>query len=465
MDAVMNALFGAPAAASAQHRAPRGTADAAAKQGLLLPSSKGPATPTIVIKADGRGASSMARVPSLTAEAGSSHHDGQAYHHLHHGRPDGDHHQQQYHDKQQHQHHHHEQQHEQQQQKQQQLEQLTRPAAAVAPSPPPAVPRHYQLALTAAYGVTNLSSVVMIVVANKMVLFTYKFSFAVMLTWLHAIFTTVGMAAMSACGAFESKRVPWTRTLPIAAVYVGFIVFNNLSIQLNPLGFYQMSKLAITPVLVAIERVVYGKRASARVLGSIAVLLVGITLCSVTDSQVSSNLQGILAAVAAVLVTALYQVWAGTKQKELGLNGMQLLQQVSPASVALLAVLIPILEPVGWRDPRPGTILGYELSVGAVTWILISSALGLVVTLSTFLFIGATSSLTYNVVGHLKTLLIVAAGVVFFGEEIGLKKLTGLLVAMAGIVWYSQIKLVESSAAASAVSSSSSNGGGGGSKA
>lgn len=68
--------------------------------------------------------------------------------------------------------------------------------------------------------------------------------------------------------------------------------------------------------------------------------------------------------------------------------------QVSPMSVGLLSVLIPLMEPVGWSDPKPGTILGYSFTPKALMWIFISSALGLVVTLSTFLFIGATSSLT-----------------------------------------------------------------------
>ena len=302
--------------------------------------------------------------------------------------------------------------------------------------------------LTAVYGLTNLSSVVMIVVANKMVLFTYKFSFVVTLTLLHSLFTAVGMRAMAAAGLFQVRPVAARHSVPVAAVYVGFIVFNNLSIQINPLGFYQLSKLAITPVVVAIEWLAYGKTASPRVLASIAVLLVGITLCTVNDSQVSSNLPGILAAVAAVLVASLYQVWAGTKQKELGLNGMQLLHQVAPVSVLLLAVLIPLMEPVGWSDPRPGTILGYSFTGKAVAWILASSALGLVVTLSTFLFIGATSSLTYNVVGHLKTVLIVAAGVFLFGEGMGLKKGAGLLVALSGIAWYSHIKIEETRKAA-----------------
>jgi solute carrier family 35 protein E3 len=49
--------------------------------------------------------------------------------------------------------------------------------------------------------------------------------------------------------------------------------------------------------------------------------------------------------------------------------------------------------------------------------------------------IGATSSLTYNVVGHVKTVLILSGGVLFFGDSMPAKKLGGILVAMLGIVW------------------------------
>lgn len=61
------------------------------------------------------------------------------------------------------------------------------------------------------------------------------------------------------------------------------------------------------------------------------------------------------------------------------------------------------------------------------------------VSLSTFLVIGATSSLTYNVVGHIKTVIILMGGCMFFGDEMPLKKLAGISVAMLGIIWYSQV--------------------------
>jgi solute carrier family 35 protein E3 len=149
-----------------------------------------------------------------------------------------------------------------------------------------------------------------------------------------------------------------------------------------------------------------------------------------------------------LLLLLLLQVWTGVKQKQLGVNGNQLLHQVSPIAVLLLAVLVPLVEPVGsFNNPKEGTLLGYTYSRGSVAWILLSSGLGLVVTLSTYLFIGVTSPLTYNVVGHLKTVLIVTSGVVFFNDVITAKKMLGIACAMAGIVWYTSSGITGGSAA------------------
>lgn len=216
----------------------------------------------------------------------------------------------------------------------------------------------------------------------QVVMTNYKFGFPVCLTWFHSIVTALGMLCMAAGGMFTVKKLPWSKSAPVAAAYVGFVVFNNLSIQYNTVGFYQIAKIMITPVVVLVEYVAYGKTVSRQKMFAIALLMFGITVATVSDSQVSSNPLGLLVAAAAVLSSALYQVWAGSKQKELGVNGNQLLHQVAPSAVGLLAVLIPVLEPVGsLSQKQPGTILGFQFSQGAVLWILFSSCLGLVVTL------------------------------------------------------------------------------------
>ena len=122
------------------------------------------------------------------------------------------------------------------------------------------------------------------------------------------------------------------------------------------------------------------------------------------------------------------------------LPGPQLLNEYSPIAAGFLGILIPIFEPVGWAHAEPGTLLGYQYSFAAIVAIAVSAGLGLLVSLSTFLVIGATSSLTYNVVGHIKTVIILMGGCMFFGDTMPLKKLGGISIAMCGIIWYSQVR-------------------------
>ncbi|PSC75159.1 Solute carrier family 35 member E3 isoform A [Micractinium conductrix] len=300
------------------------------------------------------------------------------------------------------------------------------------------------------YGLLNIASATGIVFANKSVFSIFQFHFTYALTLIHTLTTVVGMQGFLRMRMFEVKQVPRSKLAPLAAAYVGYIVLCNLNLNLNPVGFYQITKIAVAPAVLAIDYFWYGRKASTRVTLSVLVVCLGVGLATITDPQISSNMAGLAAGFGSVAATALYQIWAGSKQKELGLGSMQLLHQYVPLAAGMLAVLVPLCEPMGWRGAPPGSLLGYVYSPGAVVAIAISAVLGLLVNLSTFLVIGATSSLTYNVVGHIKTVLILSGGVAFFGDTMPPKKAAGIAAAMGGIIWYSQIKLSEARASASA---------------
>ena len=79
----------------------------------------------------------------------------------------------------------------------------------------------------------------------------------------------------------------------------------------------------------------------------------------------------------------------------------------------------------GMRALAPQTSAGALISAARgrsqLTWaaavaIAGSAVLGLLVSLSMFLMIGATSGVTFNVVGHAKTVLVLAGGVALFGD-------------------------------------------------
>ena len=46
---------------------------------------------------------------------------------------------------------------------------------------------------------------------------------------------------------YEKKKLAKKAIAPLAGAYVGYIVLNNLNLQINTVGFYQISKIAVAP--------------------------------------------------------------------------------------------------------------------------------------------------------------------------------------------------------------------------
>eukprot|EP00195_Chlamydomonas_chlamydogama_P013701 CAMPEP_0202895290 /NCGR_PEP_ID=MMETSP1392-20130828/4528_1 /ASSEMBLY_ACC=CAM_ASM_000868 /TAXON_ID=225041 /ORGANISM="Chlamydomonas chlamydogama, Strain SAG 11-48b" /LENGTH=280 /DNA_ID=CAMNT_0049580247 /DNA_START=251 /DNA_END=1093 /DNA_ORIENTATION=+ len=247
------------------------------------------------------------------------------------------------------------------------------------------------------------------------------------------------MSLLGTFGFFAPKKIPALKLLPLACGYVGYIVLCNVSLNINSVGFYQIMKIAVAPTVVVLEFLMFGKLPGPLMMLSVVIVCVGITVATVTDTVVVNNMMGIVVGLAATLITATYQIWAGSKQKELQASSSQLLQAYTPQAMLLLGILVPIFEPMGWKDRAPGTLLGYEYTPGALTAILISAVLGILVSLSTFLVIGSTSSLTYNIVGHFKTVIILGGGFFFFNDTMSWKRMAGICIAMIGIIWYTQM--------------------------
>lgn len=59
------------------------------------------------------------------------------------------------------------------------------------------------------------------------------------------------------------------------------------------------------------------------------------------------------------------------------------------------------------------------------------------VNFSTFLVIGKTSPVTYQVLGHLKTCLVLAFGYVLLHDPFSWRNILGILIAVVGMVLYS----------------------------
>lgn len=70
-------------------------------------------------------------------------------------------------------------------------------------------------------------------------------------------------------------------------------------------------------------------------------------------------------------------------------------------------------------------------------FIIISCLISVSVNFSTFLVIGKTSPVTYQVLGHLKTCLVLAFGYILLHDPFDWRNILGILVALMGMVLYS----------------------------
>jgi len=65
------------------------------------------------------------------------------------------------------------------------------------------------------------------------------------------------------------------------------------------------------------------------------------------------------------------------------------------------------------------------------------------VNISNYLVLGKTSPLTYQVLGHLKTVLILILGFTIFNKELDVRNGLGIFIAMIGVVAYTEVKRKE----------------------
>lgn len=189
-----------------------------------------------------------------------------------------------------------------------------------------------------------------------------------------------------------------------------------------------MTKLAIIPFTVLLQTLFYGRSFSTPVKATLGVLLLGVAVATVNDVEL--NFLGTVVSCGAIVLTCVSQIWTGTMQKAHTVSSTQLLHGAAPLMGAtLLAVGIPLdrmlMTPAGEL---------FTFSVPSCTYIVLSCIIAVSVNFSTFLVIGRCDAVTYQVLGHLKTVLILVLGFVVLKNPANPRAIAGIVLAMVGMM-------------------------------
>ncbi|URE49117.1 Triose-phosphate Transporter family [Musa troglodytarum] len=305
----------------------------------------------------------------------------------------------------------------------------------------------FQLGTVGALSLSVVSSV-SIVICNKALMSSLGFIFATTLTSWHLLVTFCSLHVALLMKLFEHK--PFDRK-----AVMGFGVLNgisigllNLSLGFNSVGFYQifilvltyiscwntsiqMTKLAIIPCTVFLETVFLAKKFSRSIQLSLTILLLGVGIATVTDLQL--NLLGSVLSLLAVVTTCIAQIMTNTIQKKFKVSSTQLLYQSAPYQALTLFVSGPFLDGLLTNQ----NVFAFNYTPQVLIFIVLSCLISVSVNFSTFFVIGKTSPVTYQVLGHLKTCLVLAFGYVLLHDPFSWRNIFGILVAIVGMVFYS----------------------------
>ncbi|KAL5985980.1 UDP-rhamnose/UDP-galactose transporter 6 [Asimina triloba] len=269
----------------------------------------------------------------------------------------------------------------------------------------------------------NVVTSVGIIMVNKALMATYGFSFATTLTGLHFATTTIMTGVLRWMGYIQSSHLPLSELLK-------FVLFANFSI----VGM-NIAKLSMIPVSCFLEVVLDKIRYSRDTKLSIVVVLLGVAICTVTD--VSVNARGFIAAFIAVWSTSLQQYYVHYLQRKYSLGSFNLLGHTAPAQAATLLVLGPFLD--FWLTRQRVDAYNYNLItvLPEKFFIILSCTIAVGTNLSQFICIGRFTAVSFQVLGHMKTILVLILGFFLFGKEgLTLQVVLGMVLAVVGMIWY-----------------------------
>ncbi|KAH9668303.1 UDP-xylose transporter 3 [Citrus sinensis] len=301
----------------------------------------------------------------------------------------------------------------------------------------------FQLGTVGALSLSVISSV-SIVICNKALISSLGFTFATTLTSWHLLVTFCSLHVALWMKLFEHKPFDPRAVMGFGVLNGISIGLLNLSLGFNSVGFYQMTKLAIIPCTILLETLFFRKKFSRNIQLSLVILLVGVGIATVTDLQL--NVLGSVLSLLAVLTTCVAQIW-----DQMFSHG-----QNSFANISLNQLLSD--DQYHPEEVQNGlltnkNVFAFKYTPYVLFFIVLSCLISVSVNFSTFLVIGKTSPVTYQVLGHLKTCLVLAFGYVLLHDPFSWRNILGILIAVIGMVLYSYCCSLESQQKASETSS------------
>jgi len=283
----------------------------------------------------------------------------------------------------------------------------------------------------------NFFSTIAITFINKICFSNVEFGYPAALSNIHFAITWVGVASMRRLNLFEplgSTPSLLDKDFAAIVIFVGTVTpLNNTSLQLNSMGFYQIFKLLVTPMVVLLEYVLDSKTLSHPRIIFLTIVCVSVLLSSFQDAQFSAY--GVICATIWVPLAAGYKVQWGRVLRKYDCSTLALMYTVLPYAIIIQTFMELIVDPPG--------LFSFQWTWKALLWVSLSGIAAFMVNLSGFLVMGGVGALAHILLGQLKSAVICLGAYYLFNATYNTIQLVGFAGAVIGIIAYTHVTVSE----------------------
>jgi hypothetical protein len=283
---------------------------------------------------------------------------------------------------------------------------------------------------------TNVFLAIVIIFLNKFLFKTLNFKFPVTLTFLNYIITWTCTEICRQVGVYKQHphtRMPFNNSLVLLTFVVGITVpINNLSLNANSVGTYQLLKLLVTPSICILEWILNGTTISFQRVFALILASLGVAMFTVKDIEVTYI--GLFWALVLAVVGGFYKIHWKQVQNSYGsdVTSLSIIHRIYPPSLLVMLPFAYLFDPPG--------VLSYQWTYYSVLVLLCSGFFIFLICISSLKVIMVFSPLTHQVLGLLKVSISVLASVMLLGDQYpsGTQSI-GLVLALCSTAYYTYL--------------------------
>lgn len=292
---------------------------------------------------------------------------------------------------------------------------------------------------------------IILTLMNKGMMHFCHFTFPVALSFIHQSMSTFLSFFMQATGAIkfveEEEQPPgipnfekkiMIRILSLSLLFTANIVFGNISLYFCSVSFVQIVRAIIPMVTMILSLIVLKSKYTLQHYLSCAVVCVGVCFSCLGES--SHTTLGLFITIIGCVLSSSKSIFV---KQSLGgvykISSSNLLLRMSPVSAIEMFALSSIMG-----EPKKMVVSEkYTSNLIAILLILSTGVIAYFLNLTNFLATKYTSPLTVTIAGCVKQVVTIILSVLIFDKSITLLNALGIVITMAGSLWYSLLKFIQ----------------------